>query len=88
MRIAAAEPCSTAVFALAFTDYVADAVFDQCGPPRLFVIIVASMAVLSMALVNVMSTKLSEKLQMLATVGKLSALSVVVVMGIKRLTEE
>ncbi|KAI8790983.1 cystine/glutamate transporter, partial [Biomphalaria glabrata] len=87
MRIAAAEPCSTAVFALAFTDYVADAVFDQCGPPRLFVIIVASMAVLSMALVNVMSTKLSEKLQMLATVGKLSALSVVVVMGIKRLTE-
>ncbi|CAL1547646.1 unnamed protein product [Lymnaea stagnalis] len=85
MRIAAAEPCATAVFALAFTDYVTDAIYDDCGPPETFVVIVASMAVLSMALVNVMSTKLSERLQMLATVGKIAALSVVIGMGIKRM---
>ncbi|XP_059156096.1 b(0,+)-type amino acid transporter 1-like isoform X2 [Physella acuta] len=87
MRIVAAEPCSTAVFALAFTDYVADAVYDECGPPATFLIVVASIAVLTMALVNVMSTKLSENLQMLASVGKVTALSVIIVMGVKRMVE-
>ncbi|GFO25003.1 Y+l amino acid transporter 1 [Plakobranchus ocellatus] len=87
MRIAAAEPCSTAVFALAFTDYVSDVIYDDCGPPKMFVMIVATLATLSMALVNVMSTKLSERLQMVASVGKVAALSTVVVIGIMRLIQ-
>ncbi|RUS68790.1 hypothetical protein EGW08_023449, partial [Elysia chlorotica] len=87
MRIAAAEPCSTAVFALAFADYVSDVIFDDCGPPQLFVSIVATIATVSMALVNVMSSKLSERVQMLASVGKLAALSTVVVIGIQRMID-
>ena len=40
-----------------------------------------------MALVNVMSTKLSERLQNLAIVGKVCALLVVVIMGIQRMVD-
>ncbi|CAG5117482.1 unnamed protein product [Candidula unifasciata] len=87
MRIAAAEPTSTAVFALAFTDYVADAIYDDCGPSKLFLNVLATLTVLSMFLVNVMSMKLSERLQMLSSVGKLSAISVVVIMGVKRMID-
>ena len=32
MRIALAEPVTTAVFTIAFADYVADTIFDNCGP--------------------------------------------------------
>ncbi|BFZ12536.1 hypothetical protein BsWGS_15574 [Bradybaena similaris] len=87
MRIAAAEPTATAVFALAFTDYVADAIYDDCGPSKLFLRVLAALTVLSMFLVNVMSTKLSERFQMLSSAGKLSALSVVIIMGVKRMID-
>ena len=32
MRITLAEPVTTAVFTIAFADYVADTIFDNCGP--------------------------------------------------------
>ncbi|XP_012934860.1 cystine/glutamate transporter [Aplysia californica] len=87
IRIAAAEPVSTAVFALAFADYVSDSIYDDCGPPRPVVIVIATLTTLSMALVNLMSRKLSERLQMLSSVGKTCALAVVIIMGIKRMID-
>ena len=45
MRIALAEPVTTAVFTIAFADYVADTIFDNCGPAENIKKLVAVVAV-------------------------------------------
>ncbi|KAJ8303211.1 hypothetical protein KUTeg_019607 [Tegillarca granosa] len=34
MRMSVAEPITTAVFAVAFGNYISDAIADACGPPK------------------------------------------------------
>ncbi|XP_046559322.1 b(0,+)-type amino acid transporter 1-like [Haliotis rubra] len=85
MRIAAAEPVGTAVFCAAFADYTADAIYDGCGPPETIRKCLAILALVSLALLNGFSNKLASQVQVLATVGKVTALSVVIIYGIIRL---
>ena len=37
MRITVAEPITTAVFAIAFSHYLADSLIDECGPSKAFI---------------------------------------------------
>lgn len=45
MRIGAAEPCTTAVFAKAFASYIADLIGDDCGPPAILHKLLAILAI-------------------------------------------
>ena len=45
MRIAAAEPVGTAVFAVALADYTADTIYDDCAPPGMLRKSIAILAV-------------------------------------------
>nr|KAG5707992.1 hypothetical protein BaRGS_025130 [Batillaria attramentaria] len=83
MRIAAAEPVGTAVFAIALADYTADSIYDDCGPPEMLRKTIAVLAVVSLALLNVFSQKLADRMQVLATVGKTCAIVVIVFFGLK-----
>ncbi|XP_048253387.1 b(0,+)-type amino acid transporter 1-like [Haliotis rufescens] len=85
MRIAAAEPVGTAVFCAAFADYTADFIYDGCGPSDKIRKSLAILALVSLALLNGLSNKLASQVQILATVGKVTALAVVIILGITRL---
>ncbi|KAL8593098.1 hypothetical protein ACOMHN_018024 [Nucella lapillus] len=87
MRIAAAEPVGTAVFAAALADYIADSIYDNCGSPELLRKSIAILAVVSLALLNVFSQKLADRMQVLAYVGKTSAIGVLIFFGLKRIVE-
>lgn len=45
MRIGAAEPCTTAVFAKAFASYISDLIGDDCGPPAILHKLLAILAI-------------------------------------------
>ncbi|KAK6185291.1 hypothetical protein SNE40_007557 [Patella caerulea] len=85
MRIAAAEPVATAIFCMGFADYTLDAYYDDCGPSQLHRKVLGILAVVTLAYLNVFSAKLSEKVQVLGTIGKTVALAVIIICGIIRL---
>ncbi|KAK7114902.1 hypothetical protein V1264_000883 [Littorina saxatilis] len=85
MRIAAAEPVGTAVFAVALADYTADSIYDDCGPPGMLRKSIAVLAVVSLALLNVFSQKLADRMQILATVGKTCAIAVIIFYGMRNI---
>ncbi|XP_076449020.1 uncharacterized protein LOC143285542 isoform X2 [Babylonia areolata] len=87
MRIAAAEPVGTAVFAAALADYIADTIYDDCGSPELLRKSIAILAVVSLALLNVFSQKLADRMQVLAYVGKITAIGVIIFYGLKHIVE-
>ncbi|XP_041376641.1 b(0,+)-type amino acid transporter 1-like [Gigantopelta aegis] len=87
MRIAAAEPVGTAVFCVAFADYFADALFEGCGPPETLRTILAITALVSLAVMNAYSNKMAEQVQLLATVGKVTAVAFILIFGLMRLVQ-
>ncbi|XP_025114820.1 b(0,+)-type amino acid transporter 1-like isoform X2 [Pomacea canaliculata] len=87
MRIAAAEPVGTAVFALALADYSVAGIYGNCLSPTVVVKTIAALAVVTLALLNVFSQKLADRVQVLASVGKATALTVIILFGIKNIAE-
>ncbi|ESO90784.1 hypothetical protein LOTGIDRAFT_122639, partial [Lottia gigantea] len=87
MRIAAAEPVATAIFCMAFSDYTMDYAYDNCGPTQLHRKILGIFAVVTLAYLNVFSSKLSEKVQILGTLGKTIALAIIITCGIINLSK-
>ncbi|OWF49895.1 b(0,+)-type amino acid transporter 1-like [Mizuhopecten yessoensis] len=85
MRIAVAEPITTAVFALAFAHYIADAIIDNCGPPKLLEQMLTVSIILSLAILNTYSLRLARQIQSLANLGKIVTIGIIIVTGAYRL---
>uniref|UniRef100_A0A915EU42 Uncharacterized protein n=1 Tax=Ditylenchus dipsaci TaxID=166011 RepID=A0A915EU42_9BILA len=75
------NPTASAVVALTFANYVLKPVFPDCDVPDLAVRLLAACLILTVMFVNCYNVNWSTKLQNCSTLGKVTALIIVVLLG-------
>ncbi|XP_038071283.1 cystine/glutamate transporter-like [Patiria miniata] len=82
-----AIPAFFAIVALTFGDYCLQPLYPdpECPPPRLVVQLFGTAAMLLLAIVNIVSTRLSTLVQNLFTICKVFALAIIIITGVVQL---
>ncbi|XP_022340711.1 b(0,+)-type amino acid transporter 1-like isoform X2 [Crassostrea virginica] len=82
MRIGAAEPCTTAVFAKAFASYISDLISDACGPPAILHKLLAALAIITLSIVNAYNVQLARQMISVSNLAKVITIGTIIVCGI------
>ncbi|XP_069113110.1 b(0,+)-type amino acid transporter 1-like [Argopecten irradians] len=77
---------SMAIICLTFGEYVAT-FFPYCGSPELPTKLVAALAILTLAIINCIDTRLATQVQVFFTIAKLVALLIISVGGVVRMAQ-
>ncbi|CAB1331058.1 unnamed protein product [Coregonus sp. 'balchen'] len=76
------KPASIAAISLSFAEYAVAPFYQDCSPPQLIVKCAAVVAVMVVAMANILNVRLAMRIQVVFLVAKLFALMVIVIGGI------
>jgi len=79
------RPCSTAVVALTFANYVLYPLFPTCPAPTIAVQLLAAICIIVLTTINAVDVKWSMRVQDIFTYAKLLALALIIITGIVQL---
>ncbi|KAL5022317.1 hypothetical protein ScPMuIL_001472 [Solemya velum] len=85
MRLVIAEPVRTAVFALAFSKYISDSLYNRCGAPPIIIKCIGAVCVVTLAIVNAYSARLARRSMTLSNASKVIVILTIIICGIIQL---
>ncbi|XP_051941742.1 b(0,+)-type amino acid transporter 1-like [Hippocampus zosterae] len=85
--IVVVRPLGAAAVALALAKYATAPFYVGCDPPQLLVKCVAALAILTVAIINVMNVRIAVRIQVVFLVVKVLTLMIIVIGGIVALTQ-